>query len=57
MQRWIFSFITPVFSDTWSSEIIIIYWFDDQETFLIIINVEISCAASDVFVEFMESLG
>ncbi len=46
MQRWIFSIITPVFSVTWSSEIILICWFAAQETFLIIINVENSCAAS-----------
>ncbi len=38
MQSWIFSIITPVFSITWSSEIIIIYWFAAQETFIIIIN-------------------
>ncbi len=44
-QSCIFSIITPVFSVTWSSEIIIIYWFAAQETFLIIINVENSCAA------------
>ncbi len=41
---WIFSIITPVFSVTWSSEIILICWFAAQETFLIIINVENSCA-------------
>ncbi len=40
-----FSIITPVVSVTQSSEIIIIYWFTAQETFLIIINVENSCAA------------
>ncbi len=34
-----------VFSVTWSSEIIIICWFAAQETFMIIINVENSCAA------------
>ncbi len=45
MRSCIFSIITPVFSVTWSSEIIIICWFDAQETFLIIINVEDSCAA------------
>ncbi len=45
MQSWIFSIITPVFSFTWSSEIILICWFAAQETFLIIINVENSCAA------------
>ncbi len=45
MHICIFSIITPVFSVTWSSEIIIIYWFAAQETFLIIINVEYSCAA------------
>ncbi len=44
-QSCIFSIITPVFSVTWSSEIIIICWFAAQETFLIIINVENSCAA------------
>ncbi len=45
MQRCIFSIITPVFSVTWSSEIILICWFTAQETFLIIINIENSCAA------------
>ncbi len=40
MRSCIFSIITPVFSVTWSSEIIIICWFAAQETFLIIINVE-----------------
>ncbi len=45
MRSCIFSIITPVFSVTWSSEIIIICWFAAQETFLIIINVENSCAA------------
>ncbi len=44
-QSCIFSIITPVFSVTQSSEIIIIYWFTAQETFLIIINVENRCAA------------
>ncbi len=44
----IFSIITPVFSVTWSSEIILIFWFAAQETFLIIINVENSCAAEYV---------
>ncbi len=44
-QSCIFSIITPVFSVTWSSEIILICWFTAQETFLIIINVENSCAA------------
>ncbi len=43
MQSWIFRIITPVFSVTWSSEIILICWFAAQETFLIIINVENSC--------------
>ncbi len=47
-QICIFSIITPVFSVTWSSEIIIIYWFAAQETFLIIINVENSRAAQFV---------
>ncbi len=42
-QICIFSIITPVFSVTWSSEIILICWFAAQETFLIIINVENSC--------------
>ncbi len=37
--------LLPVFSVTWSSEIILICWFADQQTFLIIINVENSCAA------------
>ncbi len=44
-QICIFSIITPVFSVTWCSEIILIWWFAAQETFLIIINVENSCAA------------
>ncbi len=46
MQRCIFSIITAVFSVTWSSEIILIYWFTAKETFLIIINVKHSWAAS-----------
>ncbi len=41
----IFSIITPVFSVTWSSEIIIICWFAAQNTFLIINNIENSYAA------------
>ncbi len=45
MRSCIFSIITPVFSVTWSSEIILIYWLAAQETFLIIINAENSCAA------------
>ncbi len=36
-QSWIFSIITPVFSVTWSSEIILICWFTAQETVLIFI--------------------
>ncbi len=44
MLSCIFSIITPVFSVTWSSEIILIYWFTAQETF-IIIHFENSCAA------------
>ncbi len=52
MQSW---FITPVFSVTWSSEIIIIYWFAAQETFLIMINVEnYFCGNHDIF--FQDSL-
>ncbi len=46
------SWITPVFSVTWSSEIILIYWFDAQNTYLIIINIEIfffSCMETDTF--------
>ncbi len=39
MRSCIFSIITPVFSVTWSSEIIIICWFTAQDTFLININV------------------
>ncbi len=42
----LFSIIPPVFSVTWSSEIIIICWFTAREIFLIIINVQNSCAAS-----------
>ncbi len=45
MQSCIFSIITPVFGVTWSSEIIIIYWFAAQKLFLSIINVENSRAA------------
>ncbi len=45
----IFSIITSVFSVAWSSEIILIYWFAAQETFLIIINVENSCGNCDAF--------
>ncbi len=40
-----FSAYTPVFSVTWSSEIILIYSFAAQETFLIIFNVENSAAS------------
>ncbi len=40
MQSWFFSFITPVFSVTWS-------WYAD---FLIIINVEDGCAAENVVI-------
>ncbi len=40
------SIIPPVFRVTWSSEIILIYWFAAPEIFLIIINVGNSCAAS-----------
>ncbi len=39
MQSWFISTITPVFRVTWSSEIILICWFDVQETSIIIINV------------------
>ncbi len=42
----LFSIIPPVFSVTWSSEIILIYCFAAREIFLIIINVKNSCAAS-----------
>ncbi len=41
MRSCIFSIITPVFSVTWSSEIIIICWFAAQETFLNMINVAV----------------
>ncbi len=44
MQSWILSIITPVFSVTWSSEIIVICWYVAKETFLIVINVKNSCA-------------
>ncbi len=40
------AFSASVFSVTWSSEIILIFWFAAQETFLIIINVENYSAAS-----------
>ncbi len=45
-QSWIFSIITPVFSVTWSSEIILICWFAAQETFLIMISVKLRCCVS-----------
>ncbi len=46
MQSWIIRIITPVFRVSHDpSEIIMIYWFAAQETFLIIINVENSYAA------------
>ncbi len=48
MQSWI-RIITSVFSVTWSSEIILIYWFAAQETFLIIINVENSIFAEHIY--------
>ncbi len=38
MRSWIFSIITPVFSVTWSSEIILIWWFAAQEICIIIIK-------------------
>ncbi len=44
-QSWIFSIITAVFSVTWSSEIILIFWFAAQDKF-IIINVKNSTAAN-----------
>ncbi len=50
-QSCIFSIITPVFSVTWSSEIILICWFAAQETFLIIINVEKNSCAAQYFCE------
>ncbi len=53
-QSCIFSIIPPVFSVTWSSEIILICWFIAQETFLIIINVENSCADSYFYTYFDE---
>ncbi len=46
MRSCIFSIITAVFSVTWSSEISLICWFTAHETFIIIMNVENSCAAS-----------
>ncbi len=49
-KSWIFSIITPVFSVTWSSEIIIIYWFAAQETCLI------TNAGKDVLVHIIRSL-
>ncbi len=50
----IFSIITPVFSITWSSEIILICWFHAQETFIIII-ITIFYHADD-FVDTMISI-
>ncbi len=43
-QTWIFNIVTPVFSVTYPLEVILICWFG-QDTFLIIVNVENSCAA------------
>ncbi len=47
MRSCIFCIITPVFSVTRSSEIILICWFAVQETFLIIIN----AVLHNIFVE------
>ncbi len=47
MRSCIFSIITPVFSVTWSSEIILICWFAAQQT--IIINVEKSLYFVETF--------
>ncbi len=41
MQSWTFSIIAPVSRD--SSEIILICWFADQETFMIIVNAKNNC--------------
>ncbi len=51
MQSWIFCIISPVFSVTWSFRNLFNKLFADQETYLIIINVENSCAAKYYFVE------
>ncbi len=59
MRSCIFSIITPDFSVTWSSEIILICWFAAQETFMIIINVEnsyIFVVFSGTFDQFNASL-
>ncbi len=40
-------------SVTWSSEIILIYLYDAQETFLIIINVENSYDAAYIFKKYI----
>ncbi len=45
-QSWIFS-QSSVSRDP--SEIMLIYWFTAQETFMIIINVENGCAESDEY--------
>ncbi len=44
---------------TWSSEIIIICWFDAQETFMIIINVEYHFYAKTMicYIQMFVSLG
>ncbi len=47
MRSCIFSIITAVFSVTWSSEIILIWWFAAQQT--IIINVEKSLYFVETF--------
>ncbi len=45
MQSCIFCVIIPVLVSHDPSEIILIFWFAAQETFLIVINVEDCCAA------------
>ncbi len=51
MKSWIVSIITQSSVSHDPSEIIIIFWFAAQETSLIIINVENSCAAFSILTE------
>ncbi len=52
MQSCIFGVIIPVLVSHDPSEIILIFWFAAQETFLIVINVE-NCCAAQYFCEIM----
>ncbi len=53
MIKAVFSISFLLSSVTWSSEIILIYLYDAQETFLIIINVENSYDAAYIFKKYI----